>query len=185
MLVTSQVGKQNEFVLSNLSTLPLQERAKSLQKLKRSTLWQSWRESVSSDPHFSFVVGDLGPVDLLNRLRRKHGTLAAVLRDGIQRGVSPDVAAANVVSKLDAKSAKLEVELLRSSVSGPQIKRYHEWKPDQFIIYTTKATRIRHSGNLPAMPGRLPEFDSSGSRLRIHVVNRSRLTTGDSRNERI
>src|SRR5512137_666769 len=44
---------------------------------------------------------------------------------------------------------------------------------------------VRCKGNPPALPGRLPEFDSSGSVLRIRVVNRSRSTTGDSSNERV
>ena len=52
--------------------------------------------------------------------------------------------------------------------------------------YTTNAPAddwVKVSGNPPALPGRLPEFDRSGSRLRIRGVNRSRSTTGDSRNE--
>jgi hypothetical protein len=40
-------------------------------------------------------------------------------------------------------------------------------------------------GNPPALPGRLPEFDSSGSRLSICVVNRSRSTTGAQIHERL
>jgi predicted type IV restriction endonuclease len=143
IIVSSQVGKQTELVLSNLSTSPLQDKADALLKLKPSTPWHTWRESLSSDPHITFAVGDIGSVSLLSRLRRKHGTLAEVLRNGIQRGVSPDVAAANVISNPDAKNANLEKELLRPSVSGPQIKRYREWETDQFIIYTTRDTRIQ------------------------------------------
>ncbi len=45
------------------------------------------------------------------------------------------------------------------------------------------ALRARWMGDPPALPGRLPEFDSSGSDLRIRVVNRSQSTTGNSRNE--
>jgi hypothetical protein len=61
----------------------------------------------------------------------------------IQRGVSPDVVAAHVVSKSEAKRLKLETDLLRPSVSGTQIKRYRDWKSDRFIIYTSRETEIK------------------------------------------
>jgi hypothetical protein len=58
------------------------------------------------------------------------------------------VVSAHVVSKSEAKAAKLEKELLRPSISGTQIKRYQEWNCDQFIIYTTRSTPINKFPNI-------------------------------------
>jgi hypothetical protein len=78
------------------------------------------------------------------RLRETHQTLGSLIPGGIQRGVSPDIAEAHVVTKGAARTLRLEVELLRPSVSGSQIKRYQDWRIDQFIIYTTRDTVIRN-----------------------------------------
>ena len=66
-----------------------------------------------------------------------------VLSGNIERGVSPDVVAAHVLTQEDRASRLLERQLLRPSVSGPKIKRYHAWNVDQFIVYTTRSTPIK------------------------------------------
>lgn len=71
-----------------------------------------------------------------------------VLRDGIERGVSPDVVAAHVISPSAARTTKLEKELLRPSVSGAQIKRYQNWLSDQLIVYTTRDTELTKYPNV-------------------------------------
>jgi hypothetical protein len=87
-------------------------------------------------------MGKTGATRLLDRLRHEHVLFESVLQTTIQRGVSPDVVAAHVISKSEASTAKLERELLRLSISGAKIKRYREWACDQFIIYTTRTTPI-------------------------------------------
>jgi len=80
-------------------------------------------------------------------LRAKHASLGEFVRDRIQRGVSPDVAGAHVVSKEIIDQRHLEPELLRKSVSGVQIKRYQDWLADQYIILTTRETAINRYPN--------------------------------------
>lgn len=146
ILISTHRKESDNFILDDLSNLTLKERESTLNKC-RVTNWGEWRESVQGDPHLTFFVGDTSDTELLERLRRKHKSLKQVLQGNIQRGVSPDVAAAHVVTKQEAETLSLEHDLLKPSVSGAQIKRYQEWSSDQFIIYTTRNTIIERFPN--------------------------------------
>ena len=131
-----------EFELANLSSLPLSNRALALDKVPPAD-WQKWKQSVERDPHLTFFIGEVNAIALFDRIRRRHFPLKSAIEGEIQRGVTPDVAAAHVISTTEARAAKIERALLRASVSGSQIKRYHSWHVDQWIIYTTRDTQIR------------------------------------------
>lgn len=105
--------------------------------------YRQWERAVKNDPHHTFFARDLAESTLLDRLRRRCRSLESIIDGNIQRGVSPDVAAAHVLSRDEASRRRLEPELLRQSVSGSQIKRYQPWESDQAIIYTTRDTPIR------------------------------------------
>jgi N-6 DNA Methylase/TaqI-like C-terminal specificity domain len=155
ILVSSHPGKQSQFALGDLSGIAVSERPTALRRCRSTTPWMEWKESVATDPDVTFSVGEVGATVLLATLRKRHGTLRDALKDGIQRGVSPDIVAAHVISKADAKVANLEKELLRPSVSGAQIKRYQDWRSDQLIIYTSKDIRI---AKYPFIAKHLEEF---------------------------
>ena len=58
---------------------------------------------------------------------------------GIQRGVSPDLKAAFLVSSAIVAERKLEAEFLRPVVTGGRhVKRYRIDRPGLFVIYTTR-----------------------------------------------
>jgi hypothetical protein len=122
--------------------------------------YSSWKATVAADPHQTFFTRDLGESFLLDRLRRRFRNVASAIDGTIQRGVSPDIAAAHVVPAHDASRLGLEPELLRPSVSGTQIKRYEPWKSDQFIIYTTRQTQI---SNYPSCHAHLSRYRSKNT----------------------
>jgi hypothetical protein len=67
--------------------------------------------------------------------------------DGIQRGVSPDLKEAFVVSKSDAERLKLEKGWLRKVVLGGDIKRFSVNYQDRLVIYVTRnddPTKFKH-----------------------------------------
>ena len=70
----------------------------------------------------------------------KHATLEQVVdKDGIQRGVSPDLKEAFLVDSATSKSAQLEPKKLRKVVTGgKQVKRYFINDSDQLLIYTSR-----------------------------------------------
>jgi adenine-specific DNA-methyltransferase len=146
VLVSVPPRDVDNITLSDLSHLPLQERKDALDKAE-TACWQAWREIVSRDPHLTFFVGQANVTKLLDRLRASHQPLQRILAGEIQRGVSPDVVSAHVVTDEQAKEAQLEDALLRPSVSGPQIKRYHDWSVDQYIIYTSRVISITEYPN--------------------------------------
>jgi hypothetical protein len=134
-------SKKDEFVLSDLSTIPLQNRQFVLFN-KKITDYKRWETIVKSDPHLTLFVGEIATLSILERLRQEHPPLENILLGGIQRGISPDIVAAHVLTSEDTHKIKIEKELLRRSISGSQIKRYKDWSSDQNIIYTTKDTPI-------------------------------------------
>ena len=129
-------------VLEDLSHFPPKEREKPLAAAKTTT-WKDWEELVARDSHWTFFVHEQDASMLLARLRENNPSLGSLIPGGIQRGVSPDIAEAHVVTRGTASLLKLETELLRPSISGPQVRRYHDWEIDQFIIYTTRDTPIK------------------------------------------
>ena len=71
--------------------------------------------------------------------------------DGIQRGVSPDLKEAFLVSSKTAKQAGLETRALRKVLTGgKQVKRYFIDYPDLLLIYTQRETNVRDLPNIRA-----------------------------------
>lgn len=141
-ILISQTRADGPLALHNLSRFREAAREKGLSN-HATTTWKAWKELVSQDSHLTFFMNDQNATSLLMRLREKHESLGDLIPTGIQRGVTPDTAGAHVISRLMAKKACLETELLRPSVSGVQIKRYEVWESDQFIIYTKRDTTIK------------------------------------------
>jgi len=146
VISTSRV-KEGGFVLANVSQLPIEGRELGLAENTNAN-WDEWRRMVEADPHLTFFVGGMDATSLLDRLRRAHVPFKDVVKGEIQRGVSPDVAEAHVISKREARAKRLEGDLLRPSVRGTFIKRYQEYTSDQFIIYTSRDTQIRQYPNV-------------------------------------
>jgi adenine-specific DNA-methyltransferase len=105
-----------------------------------------WIRIVKRDPDLTFFT-DLEEAKILDRMRSKHPKMRSLLSGSIQRGVSPDLAKAHSMSRAEAQALHLETALLRPSVSGQQIKRYHLWECDEVIVYTDNNTRIQDYPN--------------------------------------
>jgi adenine-specific DNA-methyltransferase len=132
--------------LNDVSHKPLSERAGAIHE--GSTVeWNSWSNEVRRDPHLTFFVKSFDESAVLNRLRGQGPSLSEIVEGTIQRGVSPDVVAAHVVTPTEARRSRLEKEILRPSISGAQIKRYKPWNVDQYIIYTSRDTPIEDYPN--------------------------------------
>ncbi len=146
VFISADLGSRCDFNLSNLSLLELKERASAIIREKKVS-WMKWKRLVECDPHFTYYVDNLDGAVMLNRLRKKLTSLKDVIDGKIQRGVSPDVAAAHIISKQEAKELNLEEDLLKPSISGTQIKSYHPCTANQLIIYTTRDSIIKKYPN--------------------------------------
>lgn len=154
IFVSGAIDGRDKLQTANLSGLSIADRSAALGALP-AVGWKRWKSLASHDPHLTFFAGAFEQAILLDRLRKKHKPLREAIRGEIQRGVSPDITEAHVVSPQEAKQERLEAELLRPSVSGVSIKRYRNWQADQFIVYTTRDTR---PAKCPHVAERLKRF---------------------------
>lgn len=81
-----------------------------------------------------------------------HMLLADVVdKDGIQRGVSPDLKKAFLVDSQSVRQHNLESTKLRKVLTGgKQVKRYFIDYPDLWVIYTTRKDNFRQLPNIRA-----------------------------------
>lgn len=131
-----------QIVVGELSAVPPEKKGAELFAL-RPTALQKWAKLVQADPHHTYFTSDIGAPVLLGKLRKQWQPLSDYIVGTIQRGVSPDIVAAHVVSDKLVNQWGIEKELLRPSISGSQLRRYSSWAPDQFVLYSTRETDIR------------------------------------------
>lgn len=138
IFVSAQREESDTITVDNFSSVPAKDRPSALSKAKVA-LWETWRAQVIRDPDHTFFTGDVKATALLNRMRDAHPPLSQALLGRIERGVTPDVAEAHVVTRENGDSPGIEKELLKPSVSGEQIKCYQSWNSDCLIIYTNRS----------------------------------------------
>lgn len=100
-------------------------------------------------PGFPFVTRDLHRYTIWTKVKGvSHKVLQELVdRDGIQRGVSPDLKEAFVIDKATAQRYHLEkVKLRKVLTGGKQVKRYFIETSDLMLIYTV------HDDNFKELP---------------------------------
>ncbi len=117
IFISAPQEEDGNIALADVSALPLLERKTAIEKTDLVS-WGEWKELVGHDPHYTYFVSKGRSSALLDRLRQEHILLKQIIQGEIQRGVSPDVVAAHVLTRAEAEEAKLEDVLLRPSVSG-------------------------------------------------------------------
>lgn len=147
-IVVSQPQTREGRVLStDVSHLPLPLRQAALSNV-HPTPWTKFAERTNADPHATFFVASGAASDVLLKARKSGRLLLNVLQAKIQRGVTPDVVAAHLLTSAEARSRRIETDLLRKSVSGSQVRRYNSpWEPDQLLLYTHRGLRIEDYPN--------------------------------------
>ena len=140
IIISGPFDAGNKVRLQDLSERSLSDKVVALTGKSRAISFDTWNRLVGQDPHLTFFVGNLTLPALLLKLRKKLPSLREVLVGDIQRGVTPDCAEAHVLEHKTAKALGLEKGLLRSSLSGSQIKRFSPWRADRVLIYTTRET---------------------------------------------
>jgi hypothetical protein len=97
-----------------------------------------WEKAVLDDPQATFFTSNLDSVGDLSIARGKLGTLAELIDEyGIQRGVTPDVIEAHILTVDEAQSANIEKDVLFNTLRGEDIKAFRAAEATRRIIYTT------------------------------------------------
>jgi adenine-specific DNA-methyltransferase len=102
-------------------------------------------------PNFLFVTKDSKHFSIINKIKsgRVKNLSDFVDEDGIQRGVSPDLKEAFLVTAEQAKKSKLEKKYLRNVLTGgKQVKRFHINYPDLQLIYTKRNDDFKSIPNI-------------------------------------
>jgi type I restriction-modification system DNA methylase subunit len=92
-------------------------------------------------PNFMFITSSPKSYIILDKIQKMASKRLSELidEDGIQRGVSPDLKEAFLVTSKQAKENKLEKNYLRNVLTGgKQVKRYYINYPDLLLIYTRR-----------------------------------------------
>lgn len=101
-----------------------------------------WEAVVAAEQSRTFFAGGLIEAERLQEARSRHVLLADVIDDlGIQRGVTPDVKAAHILTTEEAAEARIEPEVLRNSLTGPDIRPFGIAPASCRIVYTTDANQ--------------------------------------------
>jgi hypothetical protein len=103
---------------------------------------QSVSQSYINDlPYKLFITNNIDRYQILKKVYEKeHFLLKEVVdKDGIQRGVSPDLKEAFIVNSVTIESFQLESTKLRPVVTGGrQVKKYYTDQDDLWLIYTCR-----------------------------------------------
>jgi predicted type IV restriction endonuclease len=132
--------------ISDLSRLENGAKPKALGTVERVDA-RAWVDAVGADESRTFFAGSLQETQLLQRLRHRCPTLASLIDGRIERGVSPDMVGAHVLTAEKAQELDLEGALLRPSLSGRALRRFQPPVADQVLLYTTRDTPIERHPN--------------------------------------
>ncbi|MGA2381913.1 MAG: N-6 DNA methylase [Gemmatimonadales bacterium] len=142
VLVTDGTGARRRLLLGDVSASSPRTRAYEMSRLE-PTDWAGWRSAVEADTHRTFFTGSREASEILRRLRSTCPALEDLIEGEIQRGVTPDVIAAHVLTRSDAKRLGIEKALLKPGISGSQIRRYNPCWSDQVLLYTSRDVDIK------------------------------------------
>jgi type I restriction-modification system DNA methylase subunit len=140
---------------------------------------------LSKIPGAAFITETPARYSIWERLQSvPHKRLAELVdEDGIQRGVSPDLKEAFIVSSKTVSKWRLEKERLRKVLTGGrQVKRYHIERPDLWLIYMTRETDIRA---LPKIRAYIDQFEKQITCKEVKQKKHSMYVLHRARDERI
>jgi len=129
----------DKIIVSDLSKLPKAQKPAAI--LEPSRFTQISQDDLKSLPGRLFITSRFRHYKILNKLQSiPHKPLRAFIdRDGIQRGVSPDLKEAFIVSTSTVSQYNLEKSNLRRVLTGGrQVKRFFIDCSDLWLIYTKR-----------------------------------------------
>jgi type I restriction-modification system DNA methylase subunit len=137
--------------VADLSATP---KANKENEMNDASRFSSLRQDTLAElPGALFVTSNITGYEIWNKVNHvPHDKLIDLVdEDGIQRGVSPDLKEAFLVSAEIAKQFDLEEENLRKVLTGGrQVKRYFIEYPDLVLIYTQRNTEFAKLPNIRA-----------------------------------
>ncbi|HFE64127.1 MAG TPA: restriction endonuclease subunit M, partial [Caldithrix sp.] len=140
-------ARKNNITISDLSKEKDKENV-----LRNSPHFQSLKQGLISDlPNYLFITNNVNHYQIFSKTQKLGNILLGNLvdKDGIQRGVSPDLKKAFLIGSREIEQYNLEREKLKPVVTGgKQVKRFHIIEENIYLIYTTRHEDFRLIPNI-------------------------------------
>jgi len=145
----SQPSKSNKIITVDLTSIKKEKKNTALHEIKNFE--SILQKEIKEIPNYLFVTTNAKHFLIINKI--KNGVVKNlsefVDEDGIQRGVSPDLKEAFLVTTEQIKQFKLEKTHLKKVLTGGrQVKRFHINYPDLQLIYTKRDTDYQAIPNI-------------------------------------
>lgn len=179
----TQPTKSNKIITVDLTSIKKENKSSELLEIKNfeSVLQKELKEI----PNSLFVTTNAKHFSIINKI--KNGQVKNlsefVDEDGIQRGVSPDLKEAFLVSSEQVTQFNLEKSQLKYALTGGrQVKRFHINYPDLQLIYTNRDTDFK---SIPNICGFINQFKSKITCKEVKEGKHSLYALHRARNESI
>jgi adenine-specific DNA-methyltransferase len=139
---------------SKILTIDLSDKKKEIKQkeiFKKENFKTISQSKIKSDYGSLFLTSNEDHYSIINRINKLEVVNLSeyIDDDGIQRGVSPDLKEAFLVTKSQIKEFKLEKSHLKSVLTGGKhVKRFHIQYPDLYLIYTDRTTNFKSIPNI-------------------------------------
>jgi adenine-specific DNA-methyltransferase len=135
---------RNSVTVASFTNLPKESKSEAIRDSFYYT--QLCQGILDKIPGAAFITESPDRYAIWNKLQGvPHEPLAQLIdKDGIQRGVSPDLKEAFIVDSRTTSKWELEKDCLRRVLTGGrQVKRYYIECPDLWLIYTSRDTNTK------------------------------------------
>ncbi len=142
-------------------------------------------KQIEQTTNLTFFTSNPSSYELLNNIRKINKTVLAeyIDKDGIQRGVSPDLKSAFIVDSKVANENHLEKFKLKRTITGGKfLKRYLTLYPDLWLIYTKPDDDFK---SIPNIRGFIDKFASEITCKEVQQKKHSIYALHRARNETI
>ncbi|MFM9944671.1 MAG: TaqI-like C-terminal specificity domain-containing protein [Bacteroidia bacterium] len=149
ILSKSHAIKANKIITVDLTGIKKENKQTEL--LNTKNFESVLQNELSEIPNYLFVTTKAKHFLILNKIKNGEVTklLDFVDEDGIQRGVSPDLKEAFLVTTEQVNQYNLEKSHLRKVLTGGRhVKRFHINYPDLQLIYTKRDTNFKAIPNI-------------------------------------
>jgi adenine-specific DNA-methyltransferase len=142
--LSKQAVAKTEVHVADLSRLPQAQKQRTM--VTGAGMTTLAQKELADLPGAMFVTANIEGYSVWKTVNRvRHDKLLSIVdEDGIQRGVSPDLKEAFLLTTAEAEKAGIETAVLRKVLTGGrQVKRYFIDRPDLLLIYIQRTTDLR------------------------------------------
>lgn len=179
----SQPSKSNKIITVDLTSIKKEKKNTALHEIKNFE--SILQKEIKEIPNYLFVTTNAKHFLIINKIKKGlvKNLSEFIDEDGIQRGVSPDLKEAFIVTAEQVMQSNLEKTHLKKVLTGGrQVKRFHINYPDLQLIYTKRDTDYQAIPNICSF---INQFKSKITCKEVKEGNHSLFALHRAREEKI